>query len=290
MAVAGRRAGCRWLRRARAPSLSTPGRAGSGNVPLTSGDGPAASPVQRRRRCRPARGLGGYEVALALRWVSIGALPGEGAPWSGPVEATAASAIVLGIGVAAACLRRPRNDWVWLAAVSVPAAAFVIARLYTYDPYYAPTLRRMSDDGLISPGWVFLLGLFAIFAVAVSRFAVSVGAPLVVLVLLLLPRDPALRGRGALGGPWYLSSRGRRARDQATRRRRPRAAARRARCRPARLRRRRSVRRLHGSVRARRRTPGVRGIRDGGGRGPAAAPRGVRRAGSWSGRPRSCSR
>jgi hypothetical protein len=46
-------------------------------------------------------------------------------------------------------------------ALFAPAAAlFVIARFYTADPYYRPTVRSYSDGGIFSPTWVYvLLGL-----------------------------------------------------------------------------------------------------------------------------------
>jgi hypothetical protein len=48
-------------------------------------------------------------------------------------------------------------------AIPLGGAAFVVARFYSYDPYYAPTLRRMSDGGSL-PGW----WIIAVVALAVG--------------------------------------------------------------------------------------------------------------------------
>jgi hypothetical protein len=64
-------------------------------------------------------------------------------------------------------------------------AAFVVARFYTYDPYYAPTLRRMSEDGFVAGWWVFALVSMSLLAgvLATARTRLGMTACLVVLVL-----------------------------------------------------------------------------------------------------------
>ena len=67
--------------------------------------------------------------------------------------------MVLGFLVAAVhvFLRRPRR----VVALYAPAAAAVAtASFYTYDPYYAPSSRRYSDGGAVSPVWI--LGMVAL--------------------------------------------------------------------------------------------------------------------------------
>lgn len=127
----------------------------------------------------------GYELAVALGALSIGPESGEGAYGSGFVEVAAGLAIVLATVAALVCLSQPRADWWRLGAVTLASAVFVAVRLYSYDPYYAPTLRRMSDGGLVSPGWVFALIGFAVIVAAVARFEVRSGAALAALVLIL---------------------------------------------------------------------------------------------------------
>ncbi len=44
--------------------------------------------------------------------------------------------------------------------VDIAGTAFVVARWYSYDPYYLPTLRRMSEGGLLTGWWVLALTAF----------------------------------------------------------------------------------------------------------------------------------
>jgi hypothetical protein len=115
-----------------------------------------------------------YELLIALGAISIGSEPGMGAPGDtaasiAAVAAMAAGAVVAGVGVA-----RPRASWI-PGAVGTAAAALVAVRLYTYDPYYAPTLRRMSDGGLVAPGWVFFLLGFAAVGGVLARIGLRAG-------------------------------------------------------------------------------------------------------------------
>jgi uncharacterized membrane protein YgcG len=47
-------------------------------------------------------------------------------------------------------------DEVWppVSALALTTAAFVVARYFSYDSYYLPTLRRMSEGGLVAGWWV----------------------------------------------------------------------------------------------------------------------------------------
>jgi hypothetical protein len=56
-----------------------------------------------------------------------------------------------------------------LAVVALATAALLVARYYSYDPYYAPDLHRMSDGGLIAGWWVVLLVGLSLTAVAARR-------------------------------------------------------------------------------------------------------------------------
>jgi hypothetical protein len=69
----------------------------------------------------------------------------------------------------------------WTRLLPVAAAAFLVARFESYDAYYAPALRRMSDGGLVSPWWVGFLCVAAV-AVALLPRARAV-APAVLLVI-----------------------------------------------------------------------------------------------------------
>lgn len=99
-----------------------------------------------------------YEAAVALGLVDLGTLPGEDAPGRGTLTsavflALLAGALVLAIaGLAGGSpddggtghgsrrlLALPET-----AAVPLAAAAFFVAHHFSYDAYYAPTLRRFS--------------------------------------------------------------------------------------------------------------------------------------------------
>lgn len=79
----------------------------------------------------------------------------------------------------------------WARAVPVAAAAFLAARFESYDPYYAPTLRRMSDGGLLSPWWVWFLCAAAIVVAVVPR-----GRSVAPAVLLLIACTALVAGVG----------------------------------------------------------------------------------------------
>jgi hypothetical protein len=105
-----------------------------------------------------------YEAAIALEWISIGTAPGEGAAHQGLVLSTTELAILTGIAVTIAT--NGRNRLIPLLAPA--AAAFMVARFYTFDPYYAPTLRRASDQGGFSPIWVWTLAALAMSSATLS--------------------------------------------------------------------------------------------------------------------------
>ena len=102
-----------------------------------------------------------YDAVLAFGWVSIGIVPGAGAPGQdAAVVVSLVAMIASGVLVAA----RPTP----LALVLPPAALLVVvARYYTFDPYYAPSLRRLSE-GEVSVWWLVALG---VASCAVSLFA-----------------------------------------------------------------------------------------------------------------------
>jgi hypothetical protein len=76
------------------------------------------------------------------------------------------------------------------------AAAFVLARFYTYDPYYAPTLRRMSDDGLVADAWVYVLVGLALLAAVLVRLRPRAGLGATSLVMVLSAFTALAEGAG----------------------------------------------------------------------------------------------
>jgi hypothetical protein len=138
-----------------------------------------------------------YEAAVALGWFAVGPEPGQAPSANGVVLGAAVFALVAGAGL---CLvhawdRQPQVDA--LASLVAPAAAaFVLARFYSYDPYYAPTLRRISDDGLVPDSWVYLLVGLALLAAVLVRIRPRAGLSATALVLLLSALTALAEGSG----------------------------------------------------------------------------------------------
>ncbi|MGZ8693995.1 MAG: hypothetical protein ACXWYS_01000 [Gaiellaceae bacterium] len=89
-----------------------------------------------------------YELAVARAWISMGTVPGDGPSGEGWIRLAGLLAMIAG-----AVLASTRDA----AAITLPlaAAAFVVARFYTYDDCYLPTLRRVSDHGTPSSSWIY---------------------------------------------------------------------------------------------------------------------------------------
>jgi len=138
-----------------------------------------------------------YEAAVAFGWLSVGPKPGEAPVGNGLVLGAALLALVAGAGLSAvyASHRRPRADALG-ALIAPAAAAFVVARFYSFDPYYAPTLRRMSDDGLVAASWVYTLAGLALLAAILTRTRPRTGLGLTVLVLLMSAFTALAEGGG----------------------------------------------------------------------------------------------
>jgi hypothetical protein len=112
-----------------------------------------------------------YEAAVALGMLSLGPSPGEGPRGETLFFAAAFLALFFsGLLLVACSLRRTPTRLAPVPLVSLTAVSFVVARYSSYDPYYAPSLRRMSDGGIVSGGWiVFLVGLALVAAWSTYR-------------------------------------------------------------------------------------------------------------------------
>ena len=62
--------------------------------------------------------------------------------------------------------------------VDIAAMGFVVARWYSYDPYYLPALRRMSEGGLLTGWWVLVLIAYTAGVVFSFRGSRSAGVVL----------------------------------------------------------------------------------------------------------------
>lgn len=127
-----------------------------------------------------------YEACVALEIISLGAVPGAGPTGEAAVTIAAVAGLLLagGASVVNAARHETRSFWAFQ-LVGPAAAAFVVARFYAFDPYYAPGLRRASEGGLVSTPWiVFIVGVsLAVAALAGVRPRTGSAATFVVLVL-----------------------------------------------------------------------------------------------------------
>lgn len=99
----------------------------------------------------------GYETAVAVGALNVGPLPGAEPPGRTAVFLAAELALLMASVAAAARIPIGRRGGAAVVMLPPAAAAFLLARFFSFDAYYAPTLRRMSDDGLVAPGLVCLL-------------------------------------------------------------------------------------------------------------------------------------
>ena len=125
-----------------------------------------------------------HQVAVAAGWLAIGPQSGDAPAGTTEVVIAALVAMISGSILLGAAGARTR-----LAPLVPPAAVgFVVARFYSFDPTYAPTLRRMSDGGLVAPGLIYTLILAAFVVAALMKKWPSVaplGAALLVFSALL---------------------------------------------------------------------------------------------------------
>jgi hypothetical protein len=136
-----------------------------------------------------------YEALVALGVIELGRLPGDGPPGEGIVLAVGMLAMLAGVAVLPALVgtASPARDAAFLVAA---ALAFLVARYLSFDPYYLPTLRRMSDDGLVPPVWVVLLVAFGLGALLATRARPRLGLGISTGVLLLAAPTAFLMATG----------------------------------------------------------------------------------------------
>jgi hypothetical protein len=123
-----------------------------------------------------------YEALVALGAIGLGSLPGEGPPGERTIALIAVLTMLVAAGLALLAALGVRVPLVYL--LSPAAAAFLVARFYTFDPYYLPTLRRFSEDGMLSPILVYGMMALAVGAALLTRANRRAGAALSVPVIL----------------------------------------------------------------------------------------------------------
>ena len=132
-----------------------------------------------------------YEFALALGAGSLGPLPGEGVAGSGTVQVVAPLAMLAGAALAPLAGIRP-----WPAALLAPAAAaYLLAFYFTYDPYFAPALRRYSG-GNVAGGWIAVVAVAALANGVLTRLRPRLGRVSTSVVVLVVLLTKVLAGDG----------------------------------------------------------------------------------------------
>jgi hypothetical protein len=102
-----------------------------------------------------------FSAALSFGAGTIGPDSGQGVRGDEAVVIAAALAMLLGAPLEAAYSFRPQL----VAALLAPAAAaFLVAFFFNYDPYYAPTLRRYSEGGLVAGSFIAFVAAAAVAA------------------------------------------------------------------------------------------------------------------------------
>jgi hypothetical protein len=104
-----------------------------------------------------------YELLVATELVPMGDGPGEEAPGGAVVALIALMAFPLAAGTSFVRSLENRGGVTVFALLAPAGAAYLIARWYSFDPYYLPTLRRHADGGIHGP-WIVAVTLAAVGA------------------------------------------------------------------------------------------------------------------------------
>jgi hypothetical protein len=124
-------------------------------------------------------GAAAYEAAVALKWIPVGTLPGENARFEGLVLVAALLISLAGIVILLVLAARDGRS---PAAALFPAAAtaLMVARYYTFDTYYLPSLTRYSESGSFPATWVYGVAIAGVAAwlltLAKPRLGYVIGA------------------------------------------------------------------------------------------------------------------
>jgi hypothetical protein len=111
-----------------------------------------------------------HQAGAALGWLTIGPEPGQQAPGQALFVGSALLVLVLlGFALPLAAgvgLRVPAAP-----AIAIGAGLLAAAHFYSFDAYYAPSLRRLSDGGLLPGTWILVVVACALgAALAAARW------------------------------------------------------------------------------------------------------------------------
>ena len=135
-----------------------------------------------------------YELTLLL-WGDYGSTPGGGVEGEETVAGVAFLTMFVGAFFALGHALYPRAPWA-VALFAPAAAAFMITRFHTYDPYYLPTLRRYSDDGGVGDRWILEMLVAALVVGVLTRLVPRVGSVATAPLMLLIMATTVLAGAG----------------------------------------------------------------------------------------------
>jgi hypothetical protein len=122
-----------------------------------------------------------YEGLVAFGVIELGSEPGEGPPGDGAIALIAVLTMLVAAGLAVFAALGARAPLI--ALLPPGAAAFLVARFYTFDPYFLPTLRRYSDDGLLPPELVYGVVALAVGAAFLTHAHRRAGSALSVFAI-----------------------------------------------------------------------------------------------------------
>jgi hypothetical protein len=130
-------------------------------------------------------GAAAYEAALAFGWTATRPLSERPSEWIVPLVAFA-GLVLLALAFLVAARGAPLRAQRAVPLALPAAAALLAARFYSYDPYYLPTLRRLSDGGVVEPAWTYgLIAAATIIEVVILlrlRLGLLLAAPLLLLI------------------------------------------------------------------------------------------------------------